>query len=141
MPISNITKFYDRPKKRDAEDITFSKLILRGENEELLREAKRVEQKQKEYEGLTNWSQRFKKLGEMRKAKNNVKDSFLIHEETVKIVQMEDINNLSKSNPLTYVWALVYGCISLLISFSIVLHTIYSILPKNGNWEESANTF
>jgi len=77
----------------------------------------------------------------LRKEKNLLRDDYLKHEEVVKIVESEDYKNLKKTNPLVFVGNLVYGCFSLLISFAMILHTLFQIVPRKNNWDDSLNTF
>lgn len=84
----------DRPKRRDAEDMTFTRLILREENEEILKLAKQVRKEEYEYNQLTSMALRKKVVVQHRIKKNELKDKFLKHEATVEIVKTEEWKNL-----------------------------------------------
>ena len=93
LPIERITRYLDRPKRRDAEDMTFTKLILREENEKILNEAKQIKKEEYDYGQLTSVSQRKKLVVAYRIHKNELRDKYLKHQDVVDIVKKEEWKN------------------------------------------------
>lgn len=93
LPLERITRYLDRPKRRDAEDMTFTKLILRGENEKILNEAKQIKKEEYDYGQLTSVSQKKKLVIAYRKHKNELRDKYLTHQDVVDTVKKEEWKN------------------------------------------------
>lgn len=89
-PIIMINSFLNKPTFRDAEDYTFTRLILRAENEEMIEEAKTVADVQKEYNKAATFNNRRKLVFELRRLKNKLREKFIKFEEVILIFKEEE---------------------------------------------------
>lgn len=128
LPIMLINSWLNKPEYKDAEDYTFTRLILRAENEELIEEAKNVKKEQMEYNKATGFNQRRKMVFALRRHKNQLREKFLKFEEVMIIFKEEE--DPKQSNPLVYVFHLIAGNIALLLSMGIVCHSIGNSVKK-----------
>ena len=128
LPIMLISSWQNKPSFRDAEDFTFTRLILRAENEEQIDEAKIVKNMQMEYNKASGFNQRRKLMFQLRRKKNMIKDKFLRFEEVMAVFKEEE--DLQSSNPLIYVFYQIAGNIALLVSFAIMAHVIGQAVQK-----------
>jgi hypothetical protein len=112
---------------------------LRSENENLLEQAKVANELQNNYDKATGLRNRMKLGWTLNKMRNALSEKFYRMEQTMSIFKQED--DLTKSNPLLFGFWLFAGIFLLLISFGMIAHTVFHIIPKDGVHGLPLNSF
>lgn len=131
--MSPITFFNLRPRPLSAKQTAQKKMVLRRRTEELLYFAKGILVKQEDFEENKDdvgFCQRFRKSNGIESKRKKLKVEYIKLEKELEIY---DIENTLKANPVLDVFKLILGILLSVLSLIFWLHILlYKLVIKNG---------